>query len=509
MIVLSLFKFLAIIIAGAICLFAFAPYNMTFLIGVSILTLLAIVNQLPNTLNKWKCIGYGYLYSWAFFMVQIYWIGYSIYYVIHAGIFISLLALVCFSLFLAMYGACAIAIYIRLKTKSLLFNSLFLFPSIWVLFEWLRGWIFGGYTWSDFGYTQVGNDLFLGYFRTLGEYGVSWLTVSLIGCVFVIAQYIYSVFRKSQLYKKSFRFTVIYTASILLIGQMLATIHYTVPYGKRISVALVQGNIGANTKWADGEGLRVYSEAIKETKADLIMLPETAISQFERNLPQGYLDGLINDAKANNANLIVGMPQIIDKKNHYINSAILVTSPDRPYYAKHHLVPFGEYIPLKWLLGSIYKLVNLPMVDFSTSDASQDSIIAANERLAFNICFENGFARELIGPASISTLMVNLSDMVWYGATVAMDQHLQLSQARAIENERPFLQVTNTSITAIINSDGKIQSRLPVFKRDILKDYVQGRVGETPFQKGGNWLIISICSLVILIALILHRFELK
>src|SRR3990167_3018274 len=107
------------------------------------------------------------------------------------------------------------------------------------------------------------------------------------------------------------------------------------------------------------------------------------------------------------------------------------------------------------------------MVDFSPGKSYQAPLVAANQKLAFNICYENGFASELIAEAANSTLMVNLSDMVWYGKSIAMYQHLALSQARALENQRYFIQDTNTSITAIINPQGEVQSQLPIFTRGV------------------------------------------
>jgi apolipoprotein N-acyltransferase len=236
------------------------------------------------------------------------------------------------------------------------------------------------------------------------------------------------------------------------------------------------------------------------------MLSETAVSQFEMNLPAGYLNRISALALANGANLIVGMPLIINKHYNYVNAAAVITAPGRPYYAKSHLVPYGEYMPMQWL-GFLYNYLSLPMVGFSAGSSTQAPIQAGTQKLAFNICYENGFASELIKAASDSTLMVNLSDMVWFGNTIAMNQHLQLSQARAIENERYFIQVTNTSITAVIRPDGKIQAQIPAFARAILKDKVQGRTGHTPFEIVGNFIIISLCFIAIVVAFIRRYFS--
>jgi len=284
-----------------------------------------------------------------------------------------------------------------------------------------------------------------------------------------------------------------------MFGLSAKNIVYTQVYGKPLKISMLQGNIEESAKWSTHENLGVYTSLVKDASGDLILIPETAIAQFERDLPTGYLENLTKIAQAKKASLVVGMPKIIDKQDNYVNAAVLLTDPGHEYYAKYHLVPYGEYIPLKWLFGPLYKLVSLPMVSFTPGNLDQAPLVVANQKLAFNICYENGFNSELLKSASNSTIMVNLSDMVWYGTTIAKDEHLQISQARALENQRYFIQDTNTGLTAVIKPNGAIQSKLPSFKREILTDYVYGRVGVTPFERFGNYLIIALIILIIIL----------
>jgi apolipoprotein N-acyltransferase len=483
-------KYLVLIVAGLISVFAFAPFNYSWIIIISLCLLLTVIEQQKNTTTK-DLISYGYVYGLAYFNVQLYWIFYSIYKVIDAGFWVSLVAIVGFTLFLATYFALTLWLYGKIKSKNQVFNLVFLFPSVWVFFEWLRGWLLGGFPWCEIGYSQVANNLFRGFYPLLGNYSVSWLILSLSGIILLLLKHPAGIAGLPKTF--SFRLAIIYCTIMVIAGSFLAKVEYTRPYGKPVSIALIQGNIPENVKWKNNDTLDVYARAIAKTKADIIMLPETAISQFEEYLPEGYLAGLANSARANGASLVIGIPKIIDKQYNYENTATVLTAPGRPYYAKYHLVPYGEYIPAKWLLGRLYASVSLPMVGFTAGPEYQAPLVASNQKLAFNICYENGFSTELTQAAANSTIMVNLSDMVWYGTTIAKDEHLQLSQARALENQRYFIQVTNTGLTAIINPSGQIQSLLPVFKRAILKDYVQGRTGHTPFEKYGNYPIISLC----------------
>jgi apolipoprotein N-acyltransferase len=366
----------------------------------------------------------------------------------------------------------------------------------------VRSWFFSGFSWCEIGYTQVDNSFFRGFYPLLGNYGVSYLILSLTGAAYVVIRA-----KKLQIAKSHVRIAITYCLLIFITGALIQDKLYTTAFGKPIKVAILQGNIAPGRKWTDHTDLDVYKGLVRQAHADLILIPETAIAQFEFNLPDGYMDELTKIANSKNASLILGIPKVINEQNDYVNAAMLVTNPKHPYYAKAHLVPYGEYIPLKWLMGPVYKGVSLPMVGFSAGASYQEPLIAAKQKLAFNICYENGFNSELIKAAANATIMVNLSDMVWYGNTIAKDEHLQLSQARALENQRYFIQATSTGISAIIKPDGKIQAILPVFQRMILEDYVQGRIGTTPFEFYGNRVIIIWVSLIIVLIFLFKYFR--
>lgn len=494
-------NYIQLFVGGGVSVFAYAPFNITVAVGVSLFILIHAIYSFKEDTSSKYAFFCGFVYGIGFFSSQLYWIFYSLYEVINAGFIISLIAFVGFILFLSLYTGLVTLIYNKLKCKHMLLNLLFVFPSLWVLGEWLRGWVFSGFPWSDISYTQVSTSFFKGIYPLLGSYAVSWLLVGLIAALYM-ALFGLFVANKSQITQNNRRLAILYLGFIIIGGVLLNGKTYTVVYGKPISVALVQGNIEQGTKWGTNNFLRVYQNLIKKAQADLVIIPETAISTFSEYLPKGYLENLTILAQSKGANLIVGIPKIIDKYNNYVNAALLLTNPRHPYYAKYHLVPYGEYIPAKWLLGSIYNAIALPMVGFSAGMPDQVPLVVANQKLAFNICYENGFNTELANMAKQSTIMANLSDMVWYDNTIAKDEHLQISQARALENQRYFIQDTNTGDTAIINPNGQIQSRLPSFKEMILTDQIYGMVGITPFEKVGNYPIIIWCIIVILMCLL-------
>lgn len=498
-------KSLLFVITACLCLFAYAPYNIVILIPFAVIIILLHLENLTIR----QSIKAGFVFGFVFFLTQVYYIFYSLTYIVKAGFYLSLFGVSAFSLFLSMYVIIAFTLYQLLKTQSRLFNYAFLFPSCWVLGEWLRGYVLGGYPWHDFGYTLVNNPMFWGYYRTIGEYGVSWLLVSMSGIFLLIGL---NYFKKNLITKLEYVLSVVSLAIILLIGYSLSNIQFTHKYDDPFTVSILQGNIAVGTKWGNPHTFSMYKDMIESANGNLIIVPETGIADFAEDLPYGYLDSIIDIAEKKHAELLVGMPKVIDEKGNYVNTATLLTNPDFPYYAKYHLVPYGEYIPAKEELGWLYNDVSLPMVGFTHGAENQEAMAIRNQKAAFNICYENGFARELIHAARNSTIMINLSDMAWYGDTYAKDQHLQMSRVRALENERYFIQVTNSSLSAIINPNGEIQSILPTFRQVIETDKVQGMIGVTPFERFANYPIIILCCFFIFIGAFFNikkKYEIK
>jgi apolipoprotein N-acyltransferase len=239
--------------------------------------------------------------------------------------------------------------------------------------------------------------------------------------------------------------------------------------------------------------LRWYGEQLRDDRASLVVAPETAIPLLPQQLPAGYLDALRERFSHGDQAALIGIP-LGSMREGYTNSAIGL-EPGAPVYRfdKHHLVPFGEFIPplFRWFTD----LMNIPLGDFNRGPLGQPTFDWHGQRLAPNICYEDLFGEELavhfIDAARAPTILVNMSNIGWFGDTVAIDQHLQISRMRALEFRRPMIRATNTGATAIIDHRGRVLRSLPRLTRGVLTGEVVGQTGITPYAwwvaRAGLW----------------------
>jgi apolipoprotein N-acyltransferase len=284
-----------------------------------------------------------------------------------------------------------------------------------------------------------------------------------------------------------------------------------------LSVTLLQGNIPQDLKFGEGvnRALRDYREALLSSASDLTVTPETAIPLIQQQLPDRYWTELESHFSKGSQAALIGLPLAIRSEQgqlQYSNSAIALMPQATPastasyQYDKHHLVPFGEFVPplFQWFV----RMMNIPLGDFTRGDVAQPSFVFKGERIAPNICYEDLFGEELArsfaDPDKAPTLMVNLSNIAWFGDTVAIDQHLNISRMRALELGRPMLRATNTGATAIINAQGQVTHRLPSAVQGVLTAEVYGVHGAiTPYAQWvsvlGLWPLAGLAVLTLLI----------
>lgn len=374
---------------------------------------------------------------------------------------------------LSLYLGLALAAFVRWRRARPLGDAL-LFAALWLLAELARGVLFTGFPWVAAGYAHVDGPL--------GAWA-PWVGVYGIGAVAAFAAALPAL-QPDRSPASLLRGVAL--PLLLLSGPALVGVpDFTRPTGT-LSVTLLQGNIPQDEKFESTQqaaALQWHVEALGAAQGDLVVAPETAIPLLPQQMPDGLWDGLRTRFAQGPTAALIGVP-LGSEAEGYTNSAAGFAAGQPPYrYDKHHLVPFGEFIPyaFKWFT----QLMNIPLGDFKRGPLVAASFVVKGERIAPNICYEDLFGEELAArfavPAGAPTILANLSNIGWFGQTIAVDQHLQISRLRSLELQRPMLRATNTGATVVIDHRGQIRHALAPHTRGVLEGRVQGREGNTPF----------------------------
>ena len=479
----------AVLLAGALTVAAFAPLAV---FPLSFLTLACLLLIWRRAAAPQAAFWAGFAFGAGLFGAGASWVYVSLHEFGMMPAPLAAIGTLAYCAILALYPAAAGWCLARL-VRAPLASALIAFPAAWTLFEWLRGWVFTGVPWLALGYGQVDSPL-AGLAPLIGVYGVSFATALCAGLLYLVAT-------GPNRLRLAGGFALVLA---LVIGQLLRQIEWTSPQGAPVRVALLQGNISQDLKFQANRyasTLALYKRMIEASEGRLIVLPETAIPRFLDAVDPGYLEGIARTAAARGADVLIGVP-IRDPDGRYFNSVVSLGASPSQRYDKAHLVPFGEFVPsgFHWIV----KTVAIPMSDFSLGRQDPRPLSLAGQRVAPNICWEDAFGEEIIRQLPEATLLVNVSNVAWFGDSLAPAQHLQISRMRAIETGRTMLRATNTGMTAIIDPRGGVVAKLPQFAEGILEGEVQGHSGATPYVKLGNTPVVLVC-VVLLGALVFIR----
>ena len=468
---------------------------------LQLLAMCVLAWQLNQATTKRQGALLGWVFAFAMQVATWWWLFISLHTYGGLAAPLAVLAIVGLAAFLALYYAAACALFVALAPANKAGRAT-VFAALWLLAELCRVALFTGFPWGQGGYAQLGGP-FDNLAKLIGVHGLSFGIALLAGSLVTVWA------------KRRWLAAGLVAGAALCAGLGSAfisvgaaqTSFFTQAHPVTASrsdppftVALLQGNIAQDEKFKPTGGLpdalRWYGQQLLASTATLVVTPETALPLLPEQLPEGYLAALIDrfgqavPGQSNSAALI-GIP-LGTSQAGYTNSVIALkpgTGGGQQgfyQYDKYHLVPFGEFVhPLfKWFLA----LVNIPLSDFNRGDVKQPSFAWQGQRIAPNICYEDLFGEELaarfIDPAQAPTMMVNVSNIGWFGNTIAIDQHLNISRMRSIEFERPMIRATNTGATAIIDHTGRVTYSLARHTRGVLVGAVEGRSGNTPYA---NW----------------------
>jgi apolipoprotein N-acyltransferase len=508
---------LSAFVLGAATVPGFAPF---YLYPLPIITLAAFAIVLMRAASTRQAAVVGFAFGLGLLVTGASWAYVSLH--DYGGMPVPLAALstLIFNAIYATSPAIAGAIFHRLQVRSDL-KLLLLFPALLALSDWARGWLFTGFPWLALGYSQAPSSPLAGYSALFGVYGVSLVTAMTAACLALI--YLRAFGQKHisdssrvkeapaaspRTLLRASRLPGLLAVAIVLCGVGLGFIEWTKPFGdKPVSVTLVQGNIPQELKWRPEKArdtLIRYLELTRSAKSSLIVLPETAIPMFDVNVPPGYLDTLGEHARSLGGDILTGIPESAGTGIYYNSVISLGTSPPQTY-RKVHLVPFGDYFPMRWAFGWFMELVDIPMSDFSRGDVDQRPIAAAGQRIAVNICYEDVFGEEIIRQLPEATILANFTNDAWWGRSLASRQHLQISQMRSLETGRSMLRATNTGVTAVIDHRGRVQAVAPEFETTTIDTEVWGHSGATPYSRWGNYAFLVIALAMIAMPIAVSR----
>lgn len=527
------------LLLGAAHAFSFSdgPLPAWVLPYVQILTLTFLALWMWRASSWRRAAASGLLFGLGNFSLGLYWIYFSLhtYGGMATGLAVSAVLVMSFVLALSCAAACGLSYWLLQDTlnlrqrgqaasRPLTFRRTWLaaalWGSCWMLLEWVRGTWFTGFPWLNVGYGHVDGPL-SGWAPVLGVYGLAWIAAFTAGAIALLMKV------QDTPDATPAAFTVASTLILMAAGLGLAQIQWHRPLGEPIIVRLVQGNIPQSIKFDPvhlQKGIDAYLHMANlepksaQAKPVLIILPETVMPVFQNRLNIHTWQRWVDVAANQNATIMMGTPlnTAPEGVQTYANSVIAFnreTSAETLRqgttdfrYDKHHLVPFGEFIPtgFRWFVDAM----NIPLGDFDRGSLGQPPLALAGQYIAPNICYEDVFGEEIIQAVRShqdlhpgASMLVNVSNLAWFGESWALQQHLQISRMRAIETARPMLRATNTGMTAAVDADGTVRAALNDHQMGVLDVEVQGTQGLTPYVRWGNWPVLALALLILTIGL--------
>ena len=482
--------------------------------------LYALVQALPVR----AAMVYAGLFALAWLLGAVGWIYTSLH--IYGGLAAPLAAgaLLALAALLASFFVLAVGFfrYFSNKWRVKTAWSAALFVVFWLMAELARNSWFSGLPWGASGYAHVDGPL--AFIAPLGGvYGLSLcanaLAVSL--AVFLQAAWRARLALNGQSWRQLDASAWVFLAlcgAFLLLPRLLPYVQPApAPSHAPVSVDLLQGNISQGEKFELSTGIPLalnwYRQQLLASQAQLVITPETAVPLLPLELPTGYWLSLQQHFAASKNAALVGLP-VGNEADGYANAVVgLKASKEAVHYAyfKHHLVRFGEFIPpmFRWFTD----LMRIPLGDFSRGQEVQASFDWAGERFAPNICYEDLFGEELaarfVDEKTAPTVLVNVSNLAWFGNASVLDQHRNIARMRSLELDRPTLRATNTGVTALIDRHGRVLAELPRATRGVLRVQVQGNRGQTWFAhwagQYGQWPLWLVALGVVLAAGLLRQ----
>lgn len=486
------------LVAGALTPLSLAPFDLwpIAILSLCLFALLLWQQSGLRTLLRSFCFGlgfYGVGVSWVFVSIHFYGGASLVLAALLTFIFVAFLALV-FSLPFYVLGR-----WLHQSPGALLV----MLPLLWLLGEWLRSWLLTGFPWLYLGYGHLDTWL-AGWAPLLGVYGPSLIVMLTAG---FLAQLLLQLGQAQALSR--LLIPGLLATSLWLGGLGLKQITWTQLDEKPVQVALVQPDIAQDIKWQDFYAMPTLELLLDLSEAhwdkDWIIWPEAAVPlTYHEALP--FLNEINQRASDTGTGLITGI--IYDDKHsrRYYNS-LAGFGEGMGIYHKRRLVPFGEYVPLEdWLRGLI-QFFNLPTSIISLGPQDQKGLKVGEVSIAPAICYELAYPELMARSAREAQVLLNVSNLGWFGDSMGPPQFLQMGRMRALETGRYLVYSTNNGVSALVDNKGRVGQQTRAFTAESLAGKIYPAQGLTPFMRWGAWPLVMLALLWIGIALFRSKAE--
>lgn len=467
---------LAMLAAGVLQTASFAPTEAWYLQWLAMAALAWAISRAAPRRAAWLgwCFGLGWLVS------GLWWLYISMHDFGGMPAPLAALAVLLLAAALSLYFSLAMALFAALRRGRPVADGL-LFAACWLLAELARGQWLTGFPWIASGYAHTSGPL-AGLAPWVGVYGIG-AVAALIGAALA------GLVRRDRASLPLLALAVAAPLAALVLPSA-----FTTSTG-RLSVSLLQPNVAQDLKFdADRmvANMRALRTQMQATRGDLVVTPESVVPLPRGELDPAYWDELTAPFRHGRRAALIGL-FLGDEKVGYTNSMVGIADPSAMptprstavdyEYGKRHLLPFGEVIPpgFHWFV----ELMQIPLGD-QQHGSNTATFDAAGQRLRPLICYEDlfgeDFAASVVGPGA-ATVLVNASNLAWFGRWMMQDQHLQFSRMRALEFQRPLVRSTNTGATAVVDHQGRVTARLAPLVAGTLEAEVEGRTGSTPYAR--------------------------
>ena len=463
-------QLIACIFAGALITPALAPFNFHVLAILPPALLYLLSRHQPFKKATWL----GWFFGLGFFGSGVSWVFVSISEHSPTPLPIAITLTALFVMALAILFSVQLYLWKRFFSGPFAWLS---FIGVWLLFEWLRSWLFTGFPWLFIGYSALDTPL-----STLFPVGGVWLAS--LAVLFIALSIAESISQR--------KLGVLMIAPIPVIIALAIPSDWTTAEEKALKVTLIQPNIPQRIKWDPNyraDIFNTYKElSLKNLNTELMLWPETAIPALFQHAASD-LNPLLDQLEQNGVTLLSGLPSMTADTNHpkgyRLHNSVAALTNGTGIYHKQRLVPFGEYLPLENHLRGLLAFFNLPMSSFSLPNTQQPIMNIRGINIAIAICYEIAYP-ELVRNSSVnSDLLLTVSNDTWFGRSIAPAQHMQIARARALENGRWLIRGTNNGMTAIVDPQGKIAKQLPQYQQGLLTGEAYTMKGMTPYQQYG------------------------